>query len=118
MGTGVETSSGGGLISLIQLAIFILTIVSMWKVFAKADEPGWAIFIPIFNLYVMLKIAGKPWWWLLLFCIPLVNLIIAILATVSFAQNFGKGVGFALGLIFLPFIFYPILAFSDADYVG
>ena len=72
--------------------------------------------IPIYNIYLMLKIAGKPGWWLLLFFIPFVNFVIAIIALVGFAKNFGKGGAFAVGLIFLPIVFYPILAFGDAQY--
>jgi hypothetical protein len=66
----------------------------------------------------MLKIAGKPGWWLILFFVPVVGIVIAILMAVGIAANFGKGVGFALGLLFLGFIFCPILAFGDAQYVG
>jgi hypothetical protein len=88
----------------------------MWKVFVKAGQPGWGCIIPIFNLYCLVKIAGKEWWWLLLYCIPLVNVVIGIIVLLGISQNFGKGVGFALGLIFLPFIFFPILGFGDATY--
>jgi len=90
----------------------------MWKVFTKAGKPGWAVIIPLYNAYVFLKIAGKPGWWLILLLVPLLNVIVGIVATVAFARNFGKGIGFVLGLIFLPFIFYPILAFGDAQYLG
>jgi hypothetical protein len=90
----------------------------MWKVFVKAGRPGWAVLVPIYNTYVFLKIAGKPGWWLIWFFIPLVNIIVGIIATVALAQSFGKGTGFAVGLIFLPVIFIPILAFGEAQYVG
>ena len=106
------------LLPLIWLALVVLTIVSAWKVFVKAGQPGWGCLIPIYNAYLMLKIAGKPGWWLILFFIPVVSLVIYIIAVVAFAASFGKGVGFALGLIFLGFIFLPILAFGDAQYVG
>ena len=96
--------------------LLVLVIAGMWKVFVKAGEPGWAAIIPIYNFLVLLKIAGKPMWWFLLMLIPFVNLIIAIMVMVSLARNFGKGTGFALGLIFLPPIFYPILGFGDARY--
>jgi len=114
---------GGGmvpslLITIIWLAFTILIIVAMWKVFVKADRPGWAALIPFYNTYVFLKIAGKPGWWLIWFFIPLVNLIVGIIATVAFAHNFGKGAGFAIGVIFLPIIFIPILAFGEAQYIG
>jgi len=107
-----------GMFAVVELAVVILMLAAVWRVFAKAGQPGWACLIPIYNAYVMLKVAGKPGWWLLLMFIPFVNLIIAILAAVGIANNFGKGGGFAAGLIFLPFIFYPILAFGDAQYQG
>jgi hypothetical protein len=103
-------------IIVIWLAILILTIAALWKVFTKAGEPGWAAIIPIYNVIVWLKIAGKPLSWILLFLIPIVNFIIGIIVDISFARNFGRGVGFALGLVFLPFIFIPILAWGDARY--
>ena len=97
--------------------IIVLMIVAMWKVFVKAGQPGWAAIIPIYNTYIFLKIAGKPGWWLILFFIPIVNLVVAIIAAIAFAANFGKSTGFAIGMIFLPFIFIPMLAFGDAAYV-
>ena len=103
---------------LIALAIVVLMIVAMWKVFAKAGQPGWAIFIPIYNLIVMMRIVGKPWWWLFLFFIPIVNFIVAILIGIRMAKVFGKGTGFGLGITFLGFIFYPILGFGSAEYQG
>lgn len=103
---------------LFMLAFIALMIASLWKVFTKAGEPGWAAIVPIYNTIVMLKIAGKPWWWFILMIIPLVGIVVMIIAVVALAKNFGKGVGFAIGLIILPFIFFPILAFSDAKYLG
>ncbi len=103
---------------LIALAIVVLMIVAMWKVFAKAGQPGWAIFIPIYNLIVIMRIVGKPWWWLFLFFIPIVNFIVAILIGIRMAKVFGKGTGFGLGITFLGFIFYPILGFGSAEYQG
>ncbi|HUP50344.1 MAG TPA: DUF5684 domain-containing protein [Thermoanaerobaculia bacterium] len=100
--------------TIIWVAVFVLMIVAMWKVFEKAGEPGWAAIIPIYNIYVMLKIAGKPWWWLVLMLIPFVNIVVFIMMYVAFAQAFGKGVGFGLGLAFLGPIFFPLLAWGDA----
>ena len=65
---------------------------------------------------LVLKIAGKPLWWILLLLIPFIGIVIAILVTIEVAKNFGKGTGFGLGLAFLGFIFYPILGFGDAKY--
>jgi hypothetical protein len=88
----------------------------MWKIFVKAGKPGWAAIVPIYNLIVILEIAGKPIWWFILLLIPFVNIIVLIMVLISFARNFGKGVGFAIGMLILPFIFYPMLAFGDATY--
>lgn len=102
--------------NIISLAIMIFLIISMWKLFEKAGQPGWASIIPIYNSYIMLIIAGKPGWWIILLLIPGVNLVVAIIAMIALAEKFGQGTGFAIGLVFLPFIFMPILAFGDAQY--
>jgi len=107
---------GGVLFMVIWLAIMLVVIAGCWKTFVKAGQPGWGILIPIFNLYVLIKVAGRPGWWLILMFIPIVNFIVSILIWVDIAKNFGKEIGFALGLIFLPFIFCPILGFGDAQY--
>lgn len=101
---------------IIALLVVGFILFSVWRVFEKAGQPGWAAIIPIYNFYIMIKIANKPGWWLILMLIPLVNLVISILVSIAFANSFGKGVGFGLGLAFLGFIFFPILAFGDAQY--
>lgn len=102
--------------AVLWVAIALLMIAAFWKIFTKAGEPGWAAIVPIYNVVVLLKIAGKPWWWLLLMLIPLVNFVIVIIVSIEVAKNFGKGAGFGLGLAFLAPIFYPILAWGDARY--
>lgn len=115
--SGDAFGTGLGIVfTIIWLAVVVLLIAAMWRVFEKAGEPGWAAIIPIYNLYVLLKIAGRPGWWLLLFLIPFVNFIIGIIVAIDVAKRFGKGAGFAIGLVFLPFIFYPMLAWGDAEY--
>jgi hypothetical protein len=111
-----DGSGGMGMLMWVWLAVVLICVVGIWMVFTKAGKPGWASIIPIYNLFVLIDIVGKPWWWVLLFLIPVVNFIIAILVAVALAERFGKGVGYAIGLIFLPFIFYPMLGFSDAKY--
>lgn len=97
---------------LIGLLIAVLIIASVWKVFEKAGEPGWAAIIPIYNIIILLKIAGKPTWWVILWFIPFVNLIAAIITLIALCARFGKGVGFAIGMVILPFIFWPLLAWG------
>lgn len=121
-----ESDGGGGALGailglgfmLVWLAIMVVIIASLWKVFTKAGQPGWAAIVPIYNIFVLLKIAGKPGWWFILMLIPLVNFVIAILVSISIAEKFGKSTAFGLGLAFLGFIFYPMLAFGDARYQG
>jgi len=97
-------------------AIIILIIVSMWKIFKKAGYKGWAAIIPIYNLYIIQKIIKKPWWWILLMFIPYIGLVWTVWSTNLLGKSFGKKEGFTIGLVLLPFIFYPILAFSSARY--
>ena len=99
-------------------AFTILMIVAWWKIFTKAGQPGWACIVPIYNLYVWCKIVGRPWWWILLMLIPFVNFIILIILIIDLAKSFGKGVGFGIGLLLLPVIFFPILGFGSAQYQG
>lgn len=109
---------GAAIVGIIYLAVLVLMVASMWKIYVKANEPGWAAIVPIYNIVVMFKIIGKPLWWIVLYFIPVVNFVASILIVVSLAKSFGKSTGFAVGMIFLPFIFLPMLAFSDATYQG
>jgi hypothetical protein len=123
--SGVLQSSAEGIAAvlgvfwLIWLVVMIVTIAGLWKTFSKAGEPGWAAIIPIYNVYVMVKIAGRPAWWLIvILLIPLLNVIMLVIVAIDIAKAFGKGTGFGLGLAFLAFIFFPILGFGDAQYQG
>jgi len=109
-------SEGNPIVALIPLAIIVVMVASLWVTFTKAGKPGWGAIIPIYNVILLLQIAGRPIWWILLFLIPLVNCVIAIIVAIDIAKNFGKGTGFGIGLAFLGIIFYPILAFGDAQY--
>ena len=97
-------------------AMFFVMIAAQWMVFAKAGQPGWTCLIPILNLLVILKIVKRPMWWIVLIMIPLVNFVVLVILMVDLAKTFGKGVGFAIGLIILGPIFYLILAFGSATY--
>jgi hypothetical protein len=114
----MEGSEGGILAPLIMLGITVFIVAAMWKVFSKADKPGWAAIVPIYNVIVLLQIAGRPMWWLLLMFIPFVNIVVALVVAIDLAKAYGKGTGFGFGLFFLGFVFYPILGFGDAEYIG
>jgi hypothetical protein len=118
METDAATGAGALIYLIIVFAVGVLVLAGMWLTFRKADKPGWAAIIPIYNIYMLLKVVGRPGWWLILFFIPLVDIIVGILVFVDLAKSFGKSTGFAVGIIFLSFIFIPILGFGDAKYVG
>jgi hypothetical protein len=109
---------GNGIAVVVYLAIIVLEIAAMWRVFTKAGQPGWASLIPIYNAIVLLRIAGRPAWWVILMLVPIVNLIVIIVAMIDVAKAFGKGAGFGVGLALLSFIFVPILGFGSAQYGG
>ena len=117
-GGGAGAAIFGTVFMLIWVAIAVVVIAGMWKTYSKAGKPGWGCFIPIYNIVLLLQIAGKPVWWLILICIPVVNCVVWIIMLAGVAKAFGKDVGFAIGLLFLPFIFYPILGFGSAQYMG
>jgi hypothetical protein len=116
-----DTAAGAGIavvLFLIYAAIIVLVIVSMWKVFTKAGQQGWLALIPILNFYVLIKIVGRESWWIILWLIPCVNIVVAIVVSLDLAKVFGRSAAYGVGLAFLPFIFYPMLAFGDARYQG
>jgi hypothetical protein len=102
----------------IWLAVIIAVVAGFWKCFEKAGQPGWAAIVPIYNIYILCKIAGRPAWWVILFFIPIVSIVIAVIVSLDVAKSFGKSAGFGVGLALLAFIFYPILGFGDAQYQG
>jgi len=108
--------SVGPVFWIVCIGLIVFYVLCMWKIFEKAGKPGWAAIVPIYNVVVLLDIVGKPIWWIILYLIPLVSLIVGIIVLANLAKVFGKGTGFAIGLIFLGFIFFPILAFGDATY--
>jgi magnesium-transporting ATPase (P-type) len=106
----------GLVVFLIWFAVIVLMLVSMWKIFTKAGQPGWASIIPIYNAIVLLQIVNKPIWWIVLLFIPFVNFVVIIMIYHALSKAFGKGVEYTLGLIFLNIIFFPMLAFGSATY--
>lgn len=114
-----------GIALIIVSVIAILQLAGMWKVFTKAGEKGWKCIIPIYNLVILFKISGlSPWiiFGYLAGIIPFVGWLVCLGITIyqcnSLAKAFGKDVGYTIGLLFLPTIFYMILGFGKAEYVG
>ena len=106
----------GGLFWLFWLIWLVLILVAGWKMYVKAGQQGWVSLIPILNILGLLKIGHRPWWWLLLMLIPLVNVVVGIILMLDLAKAFGHGVGMALLLIFLTVIGYLVLGFGSSQY--
>jgi hypothetical protein len=101
------------------VVLWLIVILAFWQVFVKAGKPGWASIIPIYNVYVLLKIAGRPGWWLLLYLIPIVNLVVNIIVSIDVAKAFGKSAAFGVvGLWIFSVFGYVMLGYGDATYRG
>jgi uncharacterized membrane protein YhaH (DUF805 family) len=107
-----------GLFILVVLAIIVFYIAALWRVFSKAGAPGWGALVPIYNIYLWCKIAGRPGWWILLFIIPVVNVIVHLIVSLDVAKSFAKSGAFGVAIFFLGFIFVPVLGFGSARYIG
>jgi len=118
-GSGLLAGLFGGFGMICWLIFVIVLIAAMWKIYAKAGQPGWAAIIPFYNIWVLMKIIGRPGWWLILYFIPFVNLIVAIINSIDLAKSFGKSAAYGIILLFFfNVIGYLILGFGDAEYVG
>ncbi len=96
----------------------IILIAGQWKTNEKAGWPGWWAIIPILNTYAIVKIANRPWWWLLLLWIPIVGFIVWVLMALDIARFFGRGVLFGLGLTFFPYLWFILTGFGPEEYRG
>jgi len=101
----------------LYIGILLFYIIACWKIFTKAGQPGWGCIVPFYNIYLWLKIAGKPGWWLILYCIPLVNIVIAIIVILAVGKAFGKSTAFSIFLLMIfSFIGIPMLGYGSAVY--
>ncbi len=116
LSAATASSASFGVVFIPAIIIAIFYVFVMWKVFEKAGLPGWGAIVPIYNIYLICKMGGKPGWYVLLFFIPFVNFVISLLVYLGVARKFNKSDGFGVGLWLLGFIFLPILAFGPATY--
>lgn len=100
----------------LMIIFALIMIIATWRIYTKAGKPGWASIVPIYNCIVLLEIVNRPVWWIILFLVPFANIIVQIIVYHRLARSFGKGTGYTLGLIFLPFIFFPMLGFGKSVY--
>ena len=120
-------------VMIFYVIVLVLMIVSMWIIFSKAGKPGWAAIIPVYNIIVFVQVAQKGWGWILVFLLSWILMFIPILGWIAYpilmlvaiiivdngiSKSFGQGAGFTVGLVLLPMIFFPILAFGNASYTA
>ncbi|MDA8274886.1 MAG: DUF5684 domain-containing protein [Actinomycetota bacterium] len=108
--------SGGNLT--LTIGFVALEVIGLWGVFAKSGRPGWWALVPVFDLFVLLRVVGRPWWLAVLFFVPVVDVVVAIVVFHALAKSFGKGVAYTVGLLVLGFVFVPVLGFGSAEYLG
>ena len=115
-----DNKEGGLVVWLAAAAILIiLSVIACWRVYSKSRKPGWTSIIPIYNLYILLKIVGRPGWWIFLYFIPIVNAVIHIIVSIDLAKAFGKSTTFGVVCLWLlSIIGYMILGFGEAKYKG
>ncbi len=104
------------LLIVLIIAFYVAAIIGFWKAFEKVGHPGWAAIIPIYNIFIVCKMADKPGWWVLSMLIPIVSLVILVILSLQVARNFGKSVAFGWGLAILPYVFGMILGLGDAQW--
>ncbi len=126
------------LIVVILITVFLF-IIPLWKIFTKAGKPGWVAIIPFYNIYVLVQVARLSVYYFILILAPslfmiaeekislIVDIVLAIvfgiailvawcIVNYNLAKQFGKGIGYTIGLFFLPFIFYPMLGYGSSVY--
>lgn len=103
---------------LVCLGLIGVTIAAAWAIFAKAGEAGWKALVPVLGALVLLRITGRPWWWLMLLMVPVVNLYPAIVMCWDLARVFSKGNGYAIALLLIPPLPLCMLAWGGATYRG
>lgn len=112
----------GGLFSaaflFMYLILGVISVVSMWRIFTKAHQPGWAAVVPVYNLYILTQVAGRSGWWVVWLLIPGINIIAAIFLANDLAKSFGQGIGMAVLIILVSVIGLPTLAFGPYEYQG
>jgi hypothetical protein len=119
--SGGNGNSASGLLILLGLTAAGLTLLvaaSLWAIFHKADRPGWAVLVPLYNVILLFDLIGRPWWYLAFLFIPGTQPVLWVIVAFGLARSFGRNIPFALGMTVLFPIFLPLLAFGKAQYVG
>ena len=107
---------------IISIAISVVQIIGMWKVFKKAGKNGWEAIVPFYNTWTLFEISGYPGYYMFFGFIPcagpIILIVFEILAAISLSKKFNKSGGFAALLILVPVVGYCMLGFGNDTYDG
>ncbi|MDA1311761.1 MAG: DUF5684 domain-containing protein [Acidobacteria bacterium] len=104
------------IVIVLAATVTIFSIAGVWKMLEKGGQPGWGIFVPIYNAILLVRIVGLQDWFFLLFLVPGVNIVAHIIVSLELGKRFGRGAAFTMGIILVPALFYPVLGFGRAVY--
>tara|TARA_B100001758_G_C18255534_1_gene528122 strand:- start:650 stop:934 length:285 start_codon:yes stop_codon:yes gene_type:complete len=93
----------------------LLVLISWYRIFSKSGQAGWKALVPFFNIFIYTKIVNKPTWWTIIYLIIPIGYI---LSAFEVSKLFGKNLVFSIGLIVLPMVFFPLLAFGKSENVS
>lgn len=101
------------------LIIQVVHGIGTWKLYTKAGRQAWEAFIPVYNAVILMKIISRPWWWIILMFLPIVNLIMIPAVWVETARAFGKDskLDALLCIITLGFYLYYLNYAADVSFV-
>lgn len=104
------------IIAVLAFILSLVYLIAIIRIYTKANEAWWKAIVPIYNIIVLMDIAKVKYINLLFLLIPILGMFIFMIKLYAgLAKRFNKGTGFVLGLVFLPFIFIPLLAFSKDE---
>ena len=103
---------------LLAAVLFALYVVPWCGVFHRAGKRWWVALVPVINVLVLLRVVGRPWWWLVLLVVPFVGVAVWVVICLDVAESFGHGLPYTIGLVFLPFVFAVLLWLGRNDYTG
>lgn len=120
-----------GVVFIILLAILIPVIIAEWMLFKKAGKKGWEVFVPFYNTWVLIEIAGLNWWYFLIsmglsllswfsgedivFVISLLSYYINFIIYYNIAKRTKQNeILFGILGVFVPYVAVLILGFSKS----
>lgn len=97
----------------------VIHFLGTWKLYVRAGRKAWEAAIPVYNAVILMKIINRPWWWVFLLFIPIVNLLMFPVVWTETARSYGFNTYKDTALVVLTcglYLFYINYA-TDAPYI-